>query len=88
MSSKRTDRIKHRLEMREKYLEELEKAYLALLSGQVQSYSIGSRSLTKFDLKDLKGQIDELEKEIDNLESQLQNGGKSRKAFGILPRDW
>ena len=43
MASKTT--LKIRLENRQKALDEAWKAYHALLSGQVQSYSIGSRQL-------------------------------------------
>ena len=86
MASKTT--LKIRLENRQKALDEAWKAYHALLSGQVQSYSIGSRSLTRFDIGDLREMIAELEKEIDGLEAALQNGGKRRKAIGVIPRDW
>lgn len=86
MASKTT--LKIRLENRQKALDEAWKAYHALLSGQVQSYSIGSRSLTRFDIGDLREMIAELEKEIDELEAALLNGGKRRKAIGVIPRDW
>ncbi len=61
-------------------------AYNALLQGGVQSYNIGSRSLTRLDLQELKHTIDKLEKEVETIEGQLlwQN---RRKAFGIIPRD-
>ncbi len=79
--------LKERLEFRQASLKEARKAYLALLSGQVQSYAIGSRNLTKFDLEKLKKEIAGLEKEIDALNAQL-NGGGRRKAVGVIPRDW
>lgn len=77
-----------RLERRKMALEAAEAAYIALLSGQVQSYTIGSRNLTRLNLGELKETIASLEKEIDNLESALMNGGKRRKAVGAVPRDW
>lgn len=80
--------ITKRLEFRQQALEMAQKAYLALLSGQVQSYTIGSRSLTKFDLPELAETIATLEKEIDGLETALENGGRSRKAVGVVPRDF
>ena len=86
MASKTT--LKIRLDNRKTALENAWAAYNALLSGQVQSYTIGSRSLTRFNLGDLKEMIAELEKEIDELEAALMNGGKRRKAVGVVARDW
>lgn len=79
--------IRSRIETRRKALEAAEAAYIALLSGQVQSYAIGSRNLTRLDLGTLKQTISTLEKEIDELEAVLQGRGR-RKAVGIVPRDW
>lgn len=86
MASKET--LSMRLEIKKKALEAANAAYLALLSGQVQSYTIGSRSLSRFDLPDLEDTIAKLEKEIDDIEAALLNGGKKRKAVGVVPRDW
>lgn len=85
MASKETIRL--RLETKKKALEAANEAYLELLSGQVQSYTIGSRSLSMFDLPELEDTIAKLEKEIDGLETALQNGGKRRKAVGVVIRD-
>lgn len=85
MASKETIRL--RLETKKKALEAANEAYIALLSGQVQSYAIGSRNLTRLNLPDLEETIDKLEKEIDALEEVLR-GGKRRKAVGVIPRDW
>lgn len=79
--------LKARIEFKKQALEKARAAYLALLDGNVASYTIGSRSLTRLDLDKLKTQIDALEKEIDSLEAQLK-GGKPRKAVGIIQRDW
>lgn len=76
-----------RLERKKEALAAAEEAYLALLKGQVKSYAIGSRNLTRFDLPQLEDTIAKLEKEIDELESQL-NGGRRRKAVSVIPRDW
>lgn len=85
MASRET--IQKRLEMRRNALEATEAAYLALLTGQVQSYAIGSRNLTRLNLSELKETISTLEKEIDQLEAVLR-GGAQRKAVGVVPRDW
>lgn len=78
--------LKMRIEQRKAMLEECYKAYNALLSGGVQQYTIGSRSLTRLDLDKLWDMIKTLESEIDQLESQLAGGGR-RKAVGVIPRD-
>lgn len=62
-------------------------AYLALLNGQVQSYSIGSRNLTKFDLTKLREEIAYHQKEVNGLTAEL-NGRCRRRAVGVVPRDW
>lgn len=85
MASKET--LKLRLESRRMALAAAEAAYLALLTGQVQSYAIGSRNLTRLDLSELKDTIKTLEKEIDELEDLLE-GRKRRRAVGVVPRDW
>lgn len=79
--------LESRLKFRREALEQAQSAYIALLSGQVKQYAIGSRNLTRLDLPQLEDTISKLEKEIDSLELQLQ-GGKPRKAVGVVPRDW
>lgn len=65
----------------------LQQAYIALIDGGVQSYTIDDRSLQRFDLPIIKKQMDEAETEISQL-TELLRGGARRKAFAILPRDW
>lgn len=79
--------LQSRLEFRQAALDEARAAYLALLRGQVQSYAIGSRNLTRLDLGELKETIEKLEKEVAGLQSEL-SGGKRRKAVGVVIRDW
>ena len=79
--------LEKRLQFRQAALEQARDAYLALLSGGVKSYAIGSRNLTKFDLPQLEETIAKLEKEVDGLQAQL-SGGARRKAVGVIPRDW
>ena len=85
MASKKE--IQERLEFRRTSLKAAREAYVALLSGQVQSYAIGSRNLTRLDLEKLKAEINALEKEVDEL-TALLSGGKRRRAVGVVPRDW
>ena len=79
--------IQEKISFRREALTAAREAYKALLSGQVQSYAIGSRNLTRLDLEKLKAEIDTLEKEIDELTAKL-NGGYRRRAVGVVPRDW
>ena len=75
-----------RLEFRRAALNELRTAYLALVSGRVASYTIGSRNLTRFDLTKLKDEITDMEKEVDALQAMVAVGSR-RKAVGVIPRD-
>ena len=76
-----------RLEFRKSALTSAREAYLALLNGQVKSYAIGSRNLTRFDLPELEKTISKLEKEVDELETALA-GRTRRRAVGVVPRDF
>lgn len=81
------EEIKIRLEFHKNAATKLREAYIALVDGGVQSYTIGSRSLTRFDLEKIMSEIREHEKKIDELSGLLQ-GGKRRKAVGVVARDW
>ena len=65
-------------------------AYLAkeekLLNSEAQSYSLGTRSKSKYNvtLEELRKAITQLEDEIKELENLL-NGKGSRKAVSIIP---
>ena len=85
MTSKKE--LQARLEFRKTALDEMRTAYLALLRGQAQSYTIGSRSLTKLNLGELADSIRKAEKEVDELEAVLA-GGSRRRAVGVIPRSW
>ena len=78
--------IQTRLEFWKSALSELRKAYMALISGRVKSYTIDNRQLTRFDIGTLKSEIAEAEEKVDELTVML-NGQRPRKAFGIIPRD-
>lgn len=66
--------------------ERLQAAYLALAEGGVQSYTIGSRSLTKLDMEKIRTEIAAHNKAIAELSAAL-NGGRRIRAVGIVPRD-
>ena len=52
-----------------------------------QSYSLGSRNLTRANLSEIRKMIDQLEDEIDQLAAKV-SGRKPRKAFAVVPRDF
>ena len=79
--------LQARIEFRRAALTKLRAAYLALVDGGVKSYMIDDRQLTRFDLPELKDEIENAEAELDMLENQLA-GMRPRKAFGVIPRDW
>jgi len=82
-----TTEIKARLEFWQTALAKLRTAYLALVDGGVKSYEIDDRNLTRFDLPDLKDEIEEAEDKVDELTALLA-GSKPRRAVGVIPRDW
>ena len=76
----------------EKINERLESYYAKekeLLSADgIQSYTIGSRSISRYQYSNnIKEQIEKLEDERDELENLL-NGISPRKAIAVVPRDW
>lgn len=82
-----TEEVKTRIAFHKTAAQKLRAAYLALVDGGVQSYTIGSRSLSKLDLFKILEEIKAHEKATATLEERL-NGGRARKAVGVLPRDW
>ena len=60
--------IRQRLSFWESVHEKLQNAYIALIEGGVKSYMIDDRQLTRFDIPDLKNEIEECEAKIDELE--------------------
>lgn len=78
---------KERKEQRLLNLYELEED---MLSGKaVQSYSLGSRSVSRYGmtLTEVQNQIEKLEEEIALLETEMA-GGSKRKTVAAVPRDW
>lgn len=78
--------IEQRIDRKKKRLEMYYQAEEAILGG-AQSYSLGSRSLTRANLSDIRNMIDQLEKELSELEAKA-SGKHPRKAFSVVPRDF
>lgn len=89
MTSRRyAERIRARIKRREKELAELEEFLDMMLSSDVNSYTVGSRNLSRYkNPTEVLDAMKRLEDEIDLLESELVNGARN-KAFAIVPRDW
>ena len=74
-----------RLEEYQRRLEMYYEAETAILSG-AQSYSIGSRNLTRANLADIREQIEYLIKKIETEQARMAGKGKM-KVVGGVPRD-
>ncbi len=79
--------IEKRLTYWRSALQKLMDAYIALVEGQVKSYEIDDRSVTRLDLPSLKKAINDAEAKVD-LYEVLLGGKKPRKIVAIVPRDW
>lgn len=78
MTTGKKERLERYKKQRESYL----KAEDKILSG-AQSYTIGSRTVTRADLSEIAKRITHLDNQIDKLE---RKDGK-RAAYRIIPRD-
>lgn len=87
MTETKRKRYKKLLAHYESILDDLMNAQKALLSGGVKSYTIGDRSLTRFDLGTLSDEIEEVSSKIDELENIL-NGRGARAGVAVVPRDF
>ena len=81
--------IQAKIKDKKERLEAYRNRELEILKGGVQSYGIGSRNVTRYnvDLASIRSAIKDLEKEIAELEALL-GGGNVRKAVGVILRDW
>lgn len=75
------------LEIKQRRLDLYYKQEEKMLTDGVQSYGLGSRSLTRYnaDLADIRSAIEKLEEEIRELKG-LVSGTKSRKVRSVIPR--
>lgn len=79
--------MQEKIQFHKAAIKSLRTAYLAISDGGVQSYAVGSRNLTKFDLPTISEEIAGHEKAIREIEAVL-NGGSRRRAVGAVIRDW
>ncbi len=81
------ERYKKLLQEKQKRPQLYEDMEVKMLTGSAQSYSLGSRSKTNYNmsLSEIRTAIQKLEEEIEELEG-LISGTKSRKCVAIIPR--
>jgi hypothetical protein len=73
------------LENKRILLQAYQTAELAILQG-AQSYKIGTREITRAELKEVREERKKLENEVLELENASTRGGR-RRVFRITPRD-
>lgn len=83
------EQIKAEIERTQSRLELYYKQEEKMLSDAAQSYSIGSRSIQRYNtsLSAVQSKIKELEKKLSELKSELAGKG-ARRAVSVVPRDW
>lgn len=83
----KTERYKKLLQEKQERLVLYKDMEVKMLTGSAQSYSLGSRSKTNYNmsLSEIRAAIQKLEEEIEELEGLL-SGTKSRKCVAIIPR--
>ena len=83
----KTERYKKLLQEKQERLLLYKDMEVKMLTGSAQSYSLGSRSKTNYNmsLSELRAAIQKLEEEINELEG-LISGTRSRKCVAIIPR--
>ena len=81
------EKLKAELERKQARLDLYYKREEKMITDGVQSYGVGSRSLTRYntDLAQVRDAINKLEEEIEELEGLL-SGKKSRKCRVVIPR--
>ena len=81
--------IKRRLKRNTERLELYYEAERAILDG-AQSYTIGTRNLTRANLAEITEMIEALETKVAEDEAALEAGGRGgrRRSVGVYLRDW
>lgn len=76
-------RSAYTLEEAREYLKLWKDCERALATGQVQSYTIGSRQLTMLDISEVERMITKFANIVDSYE----NGKRTSRSVAIVPRD-
>ena len=83
----KTEKYKKLLLEKQERLQLYKDMEVKMLTGSAQSYSLGSRSKTNYNMTliEIRAAIQKLEEEIEELEG-LISGTRSRKCVAIIPR--
>ena len=83
----KTEKYKKLLLEKQERLQLYKDMEVKMLTGSAQSYSLGSRSKTNYNmtLSEIRAAIQKLEEEIEELEG-LISGTRSRTCVAIIPR--
>lgn len=85
VSQERRERLEYRIEKIKASLDQYYEAEIQILTG-AQQYSLGSRSLTRANLGEVRRAIKELENLLEKLNSELNGTGRNRMV-GVVPLD-
>ena len=85
MTEERRLRIEKRIERVKESLDKYYEAEIVLIEGG-QQYSLGSRSLTRANLAEVRRAIIDLENLLDKLTSELNGTGRNLQ-IGVVPLD-
>lgn len=85
MTEERRARVERQIERIKISLDKYYEAEIAVCDGG-QQYSLGSRSLTRANLGEIRAAILDLENRLDRLQSELNGRGRNRMV-GVIPLD-
>ena len=86
MTEQRKARLELRIENITKALDQYYEAEMTIINGG-QQYSLGSRSLTRANLSEIRRAIIDLENLLERLQSELNGGGRNLVA-AVIPIDY
>ena len=86
LSKERRERLEFRINKIRERLDAYYEAELEIASGS-QQYSLGSRSLTRANLAEIRRAIEDLEKLLDRLTAEL-NGRPRNSVLAVVPIDY
>ena len=85
MSAERRERLEYRVSKIKERLDAYYEAEITLIEGG-QQYSLGSRSLTRANLAEIRRAIEDLEKLLDRLTAELKGRGRN-SLIAVVPLD-